>query len=118
MSDPAQYDLLLTTRPPTLVGFLREHGYETVALMPGIRADWPEGAFYGFDKLIDSRGLDYDGPAFGYWRIPDQFAMARYLSRRSAHPDRPQFLFFPTVTSHIGGRSPRTMTPAPTSRSG
>jgi hypothetical protein len=101
VSDPAQYDLLLTTRRPTLVGFLREHGYETVALMPGIRADWPEGAFYGFDKLIDSRGLDYDGPAFGYWRIPDQFAMARYLSRRSAHPDRPQFLFFPTVTSHI-----------------
>ncbi len=99
--DQAQYDLLLTTRRPTLVGFLREHGYETVALMPGIRADWPEGSFYGFDKLIDSRGLDYQGPAFGFWRIPDQFTMARFLARRAAHPDRPQFLFFPTVTSHI-----------------
>ena len=101
VGDPAQYDLLLTTRRPTLVGFLREHGYETVALMPGIRADWPEGSFYGFDELIDSRGLDYHGPAFGYWRIPDQYAMARHLALRQARPDKPRFLFFPTVTSHI-----------------
>src|SRR5690606_35139893 len=99
---PERYQLLLTTRRPTLVGFLREQGYDTLALMPGIRADWPEGSFYGFDELIDSRGLDYRGPAFGFWRIPDQYAMARLLERRRAGgADRPLFVFFPTVTSHI-----------------
>lgn len=102
VSDPGHYDLLLTTRRPTLVSHFRKQGYGTVALMPGIRADWPEGSFYGYDALLDSRSLDYRGPAFGYWRIPDQFSMARFAQQREAsHSGQPQFLVFPTVTSHI-----------------
>ena len=102
VSDPGNYDLLLTTRRPTLVSHFQAQGYGTVALMPGIRADWPEGSFYGYDALLDSRSLDYRGPEFGYWRIPDQFSMARFAQQRlaSASP-KPQFLVFPTVTSHI-----------------
>ena len=102
VSDPGDYDLLLTTRRPTLISHFRSQGYGTVALMPGIRADWPEGSFYGYDTLLDSRGIDYQGPDFGYWRIPDQFSLARFAERRRVAIDRqPQFLMFPTVTSHI-----------------
>ena len=102
LSDPGNYDLLLTTRRPTLVSHFRSQGYGTVALMPGIRADWPEGSFYGYDALLDSRSLDYRGPEFGYWRIPDQFSMARFAqARRASASPKPQFLVFPTVTSHI-----------------
>jgi hypothetical protein len=102
VSDPGHYDLLLTTRRPTLVSHFRSHGYGTVALMPGIRADWPEGSFYGYDALLDSRSLDYRGPGFGYWRIPDQFSIARFAQQRRDIVDpQPQFLVFPTVTSHI-----------------
>ena len=102
VSDPDDYDLLLTTRRPTLVSHFRDHGYGTVALMPGIRADWPEGSFYGYESMLDSRGIDYRGPGFGYWRIPDQFSFARFAERRrNGHDRRPQFLVFPTVTSHI-----------------
>jgi len=102
VSDPGDYDLLLTTRRPTLVSHFRSQGYGTVALMPGIRADWPEGSFYGYDTLLDSRGIDYRGPDFGYWRIPDQFSIARFAERRrEAVGLQPQFLVFPTVTSHI-----------------
>jgi hypothetical protein len=99
---PEDYDLLLTTSRPTLVSHFRSHGYGTVALMPGIRADWPEGSFYGYEQMLDSRGIDYRGPDFGYWRIPDQFSMARFAERRRADADpRPQFLVFPTITSHL-----------------
>ena len=102
VSNPADYDLLLTTGRPTLVSHFRSQGYGTVALMPGIRADWPEGSFYGYDTLLDSRGIDYRGPDFGYWRIPDQFSIARFAEhRREAIGLQPQFLVFPTVTSHI-----------------
>ena len=102
VSDPGHYDLLLTTRRPTLVSHFRSQGYGTVALMPGIRADWPEGSFYGYDALLDSRGIDYQGPDFGYWRIPDQFSLARFTQqRREAANPQPQFLVFPTVTSHL-----------------
>ncbi|RPH64314.1 MAG: hypothetical protein EHM83_08440, partial [Burkholderiales bacterium] len=102
MHDPGRYDLLLTTDRPTLVGLFREHGYDTVALMPGLRSPWPEGRFYGFTTLYDSRALDYRGPEFGFWRIPDQFALARLDALELAAPARaPRFVFFPTITSHI-----------------
>lgn len=102
VSDPGNYDLLLTTRRPTLVSHFRRQGYETVALMPGIRQEWPEGSFYGYDILLDSRGLGYQGPEFGFWRIPDQFSMERYNERRRTGASRkPQFMVFPTITSHI-----------------
>ncbi|MEO6269468.1 MAG: hypothetical protein ABIP08_04105, partial [Lautropia sp.] len=102
VSDPGNYELLLTTRRPTLVSHFRRQGYETVALMPGIRQEWPEGSFYGYDTLLDSRSLGYQGPEFGFWRIPDQFSMARYNERRRAGASRkPQFMVFPTITSHI-----------------
>ena len=45
--------------------------------MPGMRSAWPEGAFYGFDAIYDEHALDYRGPEFGWWRIPDQFSLAR-----------------------------------------
>jgi hypothetical protein len=102
VTDPHHYDLLLTTRRPTLVSHFRAQGYGTVALMPGIRAAWPEGSFYGYDAILDSDGIDYRGPEFGYWRIPDQVSIARYAaSRRVGSDPRPQFLVFPTITSHI-----------------
>lgn len=100
--DAARYDLLLTTRRPTLVRHFRDHGYDAFALMPGLRADWPEGAFYGFDAIVDSRALAYPGPEFGFWRIPDQFALARLeATALDAPARRPAFVLFPTITSHI-----------------
>lgn len=101
MRDPGRYELLMTTQRPTLVGLFREHGYRTVALMPGLRSPWPEGRFYGFDALYDSRALDYRGPEFGFWRIPDQFALARLDETEPAGAgSAPRFVFFPTITSH------------------
>ena len=43
-------------------------GYRTVALMPGMRQAWPEGAFYHFDQiygrdLLDTAGLSSGGGA-------------------------------------------------------
>ncbi|MCL4801106.1 MAG: hypothetical protein KJ025_16045 [Burkholderiales bacterium] len=102
VGDAKRHDLLLTTRRPTLVRHFRDHGYDALALMPGLRADWPEGAFYGFDAILDSRALAYTGPQFGFWRIPDQYALARLdATALHAHARRPAFVFFPTITSHI-----------------
>ncbi|MGE0799660.1 MAG: sulfatase-like hydrolase/transferase [Lautropia sp.] len=102
LSDPGHYALLMTTQRPTLVSHLRAHGYDTTALMPGIRSEWAEGTFYGFDMLLDSRAIGYRGPEFGFWRIPDQFSLQRFLERRRDDATgRPQFVVFPTVNSHI-----------------
>ncbi len=102
LRDPARYALLMTTDRPTLVTRFNDLGYRSTGLMPGLRSDWSESVFYRFDRLLDSRAIDYRGPDFGFWRIPDQASLARWLELRRRETDGPpQLLFFPSITSHI-----------------
>ncbi len=77
-------------------------GYRTVAVMPGLREEWPEGAFLGFDALYDAAALDYRGPEFGWWRIPDQYALATLdrLERGTARR-APLFALLATLSTHV-----------------
>jgi Sulfatase len=100
--DPLVHDLLLTTQRPTLVTAFRNRGYETLGVYPALGWDWPEKSFYGFDRFIDARDLAYKGPVLGYWKLPDQFALARLNQLHPvtlASPKR--FTFFPSITSHM-----------------
>lgn len=102
LSDPVRHDLLLTSRRPTLISLFHERGYDTIGLYPALSWEWPERAYYGFDKFFDGPDLGYLGPRLGFWAIPDQFSIARIeqiLPAAAAPPAR--FLFFPTITSHI-----------------
>lgn len=94
------YDLLASNRP-TLVSRFAAAGYRSVALMPGLRHAWPEGRFYGFDLILDAARLDYRGPAYGGWVIPDQYSLHRLQRTEVALAHRPPlFVVFPTINSH------------------
>jgi hypothetical protein len=100
------YRRLLAVRRATLADVFRAAGYRTVALMPGLRGFWPEGVLYHFDAVYGAPQLDYRGPEFGWWRIPDQFALARFdaleaAAARQAGAPAPRFLMFPTISSHM-----------------
>jgi hypothetical protein len=99
--DAPAYDALLTQSRRTLPKIFADAGFRTLALMPGLKNDWPEGSFYGFDAIYGAERLDYAGPDFGWWRIPDQYALARLDELELAVPDRaPAFVFFPTISTH------------------
>lgn len=102
ISQNQDYQLLLSTRRPTMVDVFRKAGYRSVALMPGLKRTWPEGAYYGYDRIYDASSLNYAGPAFGWWSIPDQFALDRLYRNEVALADRsPLFVVFPTIMSHM-----------------
>jgi hypothetical protein len=102
VTEGGDYDLLLTQPRETLVHRFARAGYRTLAVMPGLRQAWPEGAFYGFDAILGAQALDYRGPALGWWRIPDQFALARLDSDELTDAaGRPRLAVFPTINSHI-----------------
>jgi len=93
--------LLMAQQRDTLVTTFARRGYRTVAVMPGLQQSWPEGAFYHFDDIYDEKRLNYHGPEFGWWAIPDQFALAKMdaleVGRR---PRAPLFAFLPTTSTH------------------
>jgi len=99
--DQYAYTSLMASDRQTILGTFERHGYRTVGLMPGMRQAWPEGAFYGFDVIYDRDRLAYPGPDFGWWSIPDQWALARLDAlERTTEPRAPVFVVFPTSTTH------------------
>lgn len=100
--DQPTYERLLASSRPTWVKRFAQNGYRTVALVPGIRLAWPEGGYYGFDQLYDAARLAYPGPDFGWWKIPDQYSLAKAAALNRADQDtRPTMMFFTTITSHL-----------------
>ena len=93
---------LMTERRDTLVRAFGRQGFRTVALMPGLRGPWLEGAFYGFNEIYGADRLAYTGPEFGWFAVPDQYSLRRLdvlEFDRAARP--PLFVFFPTISPHF-----------------
>jgi hypothetical protein len=107
--DPHTNAVLMTQHRETVANAFSRHGYRTIANMPGLWWDWPEGSFYGFDDIYGALRLDYRGPQFGWFTLTDQFALARIDAMEIARPQprKPLFIFFPTVSTH----APFTPTP-------
>jgi hypothetical protein len=93
---------LLTEHRDSMVTTFKRRGFRAVALMPGLRTAWPEGAFYGFDDIYGATRLAYGGPEFGWFAIPDQFSLAKFDAVEIDRRNRPNlFVFYPTISTHF-----------------
>jgi hypothetical protein len=93
--------MLMAQKRETIVTSFSRQGYRTIALMPGLWQAWPEGRFYGFDEIYGGERLDYRGPQFGWFDIPDEFALAKFDALEAGKAARPPlFMFFPTISTH------------------
>ncbi|MDX1670425.1 MAG: hypothetical protein R3194_13470, partial [Limnobacter sp.] len=102
LSDTQRHDLLLTTGRPTLIDVFQHAGYEVFGLYHSVFWDWAERAYYGYDTYISGPDLNYTGPAFGYWKIPDQYAIAKYEQMYPLTGSaKPRLTIFPTISTHF-----------------
>lgn len=63
----------------TLTKAFRKTGaWDTVGIMPGVQKAWPEGKWYGLDKVYDAFDLGYRGPKFSWSPMPDQYALEAF----------------------------------------
>jgi hypothetical protein len=93
--------MLMAQKRDTIVTAFKRRAYRTIALMPGLWQAWPEGSFYRFDEIYGGERLDYRGPEFGWFDIPDEFALAKFDALEAAKASRPPlFMFFPTISTH------------------
>jgi hypothetical protein len=100
--DPDTNAQLMTAQRDTLAKAFGRREFRAVALMPGLRQSWPEGVFYGFNEIYGADRLDYRGPEFGWFAIPDEYSLARFdaLEAERGSIGR-RFVFFPTISTHF-----------------
>lgn len=103
LDDPVVYTLLLDSGRKLLPTYFKDAGWRTVDIAPGIKAPSARAtAAWGFDREIFASELDYRGPSFGWFAIPDQFTLDRAATIRSAlGPAPPVFTQLILVSSHI-----------------
>ena len=107
IKDQAVYSYLINRVKdyPSLVYFLKGEGYQTYSLQPlnrvrpGYKLNNYE-RFYQYDTYINFQDLDFDGPAFGFRNVPDQYSLNYAHQKFLKASDKPFFLFFMTVSSH------------------
>jgi hypothetical protein len=101
--DPVLYALLLDSGRKLLPAYFKDAGWRTLDIAPGINAPSAKAtAAWGFDREIFAGELDYRGPSFGWFAIPDQFTLDRAATIRSAlGPAPPVFTQLILVSSHI-----------------
>jgi len=103
LDDPVLYTMLLGSGRKLLPAYFKKAGWTTLEIAPGIKAPSARAtAAWGFDREIFASELDYKGPSFGWFAIPDQFTLDRAATIRSAFgPAPPVFTQLVLVSSHI-----------------
>jgi hypothetical protein len=78
IDNQGRYRKLVQTDRFTLNQAFGRAGWRTVGVMPLVVRDWPEGEFYGFDRIYAARDLGYKGPRFNLGTIPDQYTLSAF----------------------------------------
>ncbi|OLB81761.1 MAG: sulfatase [Actinobacteria bacterium 13_2_20CM_2_71_6] len=95
-----RYRNLLASDRLTLNTAFRRAGWRTVDVEPGISRVWPEGAFYGSNRLYTAQNLGYRGPLFNFSSIPDQYTLAAFQRAERAADHGPLMAEIVLLSSH------------------
>jgi hypothetical protein len=101
INNQSRYRNLTASSRLTISKSFQQAGWDTVSVMPGATRAWPEGKFYGYNRVWDSRNLGYQGPKFSWAPMPDQYTLQEFTKREYAKPGRqPLMVEMPLVSSH------------------
>ncbi|MBM2616586.1 sulfatase-like hydrolase/transferase [Actinoplanes sp. LDG1-06] len=101
INNEQRYRNLVSSNRLTLTRAFKNKQYRTVSVMPGATRAWPEGNFYGYDTVWDSRNLGYQGPKFSWSPMPDQYTLKQLNTIEYKKPGRgPLMIEMPLVSSH------------------
>lgn len=96
-----RYQSLVISQRATLNRLFRDAGWRTVAAMPAISLAWPEGSFYGYDKIYDAHNFGYQGLPFNWVTMPDQYVWSALHTReRTDGIRRPVMAELALISSH------------------
>lgn len=101
IDNEARYRTLVESDRMTLTQAFKKSDWRSVGVMPGLTGYWPEGEFFGYDKIYDSRNLGFQGPKPQWSAIPDQYLLSTLQrSELSKSGDAPVVAEVETTSSH------------------
>jgi hypothetical protein len=100
IDNPQRYRQLVSGDRLTLTKAFHTAGWRTVGVEPGNTHPWPEAKFYGYDDVWDARNLGYQGPRFGWSRMPDQYTLAAFQKNVYATRQGPLMAEITLTSSH------------------
>ena len=100
LSSQLVYDLLITSDATTIAHIFNRAGYRTVSAMPANEWPWPEGKFFGYQKLYSAWDFEYDGPKFGWSPMADQYVLQYIYQKEILARTQPLFIEFVLISSH------------------
>jgi len=101
IDNQGRYRMLIDSQRPSLYHYAQQAGFQTMAVMPGIRLDWPEAQYFGFDKILDAHNLGYQGQALNWVTMPDQYTLGAFDRLvLDQVPRKPVFAQIALISSH------------------
>jgi hypothetical protein len=98
-TDQLGYEVIYEMKPKTLASFFRAAGYRAVLAAPGTTRIGDRGDPFGFNKNYYYTAFDYEGPAFAWATMPDQYVLD-VIRRREFSTTAPLFVQYVLVSSH------------------
>lgn len=101
LDSQARYDRLMISNRLSLNGLFSKAGWESVAVMPAITMDWPEAAWYGYDRILAAKDLAYRGQPFNWVTMPDQYTLSKFQRTiRDVPARKPVMAEIALISSH------------------
>jgi hypothetical protein len=101
VNNQQRYRNLVATDRLTLTSAFRKAGWRTVGVEPAVIHSYPEGAFFGYNKVYGASDVGYRGTRFSYATMPDQYILSAFQRNERAKPDHtPVMAQIVTLTSH------------------
>ncbi|MDD1620326.1 MAG: sulfatase-like hydrolase/transferase [Methylococcaceae bacterium] len=89
INSQVRYDRLVMSQRPSLNRLFKRAGWRTVAVEPAHTMDWPQGEYFGYDRIYASRDLGYKGQPFNWITMPDQYTLSAFQSLERKPGTRP-----------------------------
>ncbi|MGZ0079491.1 sulfatase-like hydrolase/transferase [Methylomonas sp. YC3] len=76
INSQTRYDRLVMSQRPSLNRLFHRAGWRTVAVQPAHTMAWPQGEYFGYDRIYAAQDLGYQGQTFNWITMPDQYTLS------------------------------------------
>jgi len=96
-----RYDQLVMSKHASLNRLFKQAGWRTLTLQPAHTMAWPQGEYFGYDKIYAANDLGYQGKSFSWITMPDQYTLSAFQKREHQPASRkPVMAEIVLISSH------------------